>query len=303
MVQKVDPLNVKALDNVTENVSRFDVSRAKLSPSEFRHFADLIYHHAGIRISPDKRTMLESRLNKRLFALKIHSFKQYADYLKADMSGRELTEFTNAITTNKTEFFREAYHFEVLKKDIAARHRSDSVFIWSAACASGEEPYSIAMICDELQQELPGFEGKVLATDIDTQRLAMCESGRYEKERASEIPIQFRHQYVTFSDNPNDDTFEMADVLRRQIKFRQHNLIHFSDKFGIQFHYIFLRNVLFYFPSATGEKVVRSLLSQLQPGGLIFVGLTETLNNMELGIEQVGTSVYKKVAAKGYGDG
>ncbi|CZF80583.1 CheR family methyltransferase [Grimontia marina] len=303
MVQKVDRLFTSQADAAAEGRENFDTSMVRLSSVEFRHFTHLIYHHAGIRISSDKRTMLESRLKKRLYALKIHSFKQYADYLKSDMSGRELTEFTNAITTNKTEFFRGACHFELMRKDIIDQHRSDTIFIWSAACASGEEPYSIAMVCDELQHDNPGFEAKILATDIDTQRLAICESARYEKERLSEIPIQFRHRYTKFSDDPQDDTFHVADILRQQIKFRQYNLVHFSDKFGIQFHYIFLRNVLFYFPPSTAEKVVRSMLSQLQHGGMIFVGLTETLNNLDLGLEQVGTSVYRKVTHRGKSDG
>ncbi|MDD1783207.1 protein-glutamate O-methyltransferase CheR [Enterovibrio sp. ZSDZ35] len=267
-----------------------------LSSQEFTYFAALIFRHAGIKLGAEKRKMLEIRLSKRLRALNLTSFDAYLHVLQQDPSGTELVEFTNAVTTNKTEFFREQYHFDFLVKDILAKRHRESVFIWSAACASGEEPYSIAMVCEEIRRERINFDYRILSTDVDTQRLAMSQEGTYAIDKLGEIPLRYHDKYLCFQNARTEDTFQVAEHVRNYVKFRQHNLIHYPEKYGIQFHYIFLRNVLFYFDRETSEKVVSSLVSQLQPGGLFFVGLTETLQHMDVGIEQVGSSVYQKVA-------
>ncbi|KXF82442.1 CheR family methyltransferase [Enterovibrio coralii] len=282
--------------NAQEKVhTDWQASSANLTVQEFNYFAELIFQHAGIKLGIEKRKMLEIRLSKRLRALNLTSFSDYLCALKRDMGGRELIEFTNAVTTNKTEFFREEYHFDFLHEDILAKRHPESVFIWSAACASGEEPYSIAMLCEEIKRERANFDYRVLATDVDTQRLAMSESGVYAKDKLEEIPQKYIDRYVSRHRFDAAGDIQVSEAIRHYVKFRQHNLIHYPEKFGIQFHYIFLRNVLFYFDRQTSEKVVRALLSQLQMGGLFFVGLTETLQYMDVGLKQVGSSVYQKV--------
>ncbi|WP_028022327.1 CheR family methyltransferase [Enterovibrio calviensis] len=265
----------------------------EMSKQEFDYFSTLIFQHAGIKLEVEKRSMLEMRLLKRLRALKLGSFGEYMRVLKQDTSGIELIAFTNLITTNKTSFFREQRHFNVLREDILKRTRPEKTFIWSAACSSGEEPYSLAMQCEVIKSEQANFDYRILATDVDTQRLDMCALAEYPDEQREDIPKLYQHQYIQRITR-DSDTFTVVERLKQNIKFRQHNLIHYPEKFGIQFHYIFLRNVLFYFPPSTGEKVVRALVSQLQPGGLFFVGLTESLQHMDVGLELVDVSVYRK---------
>ncbi|MEZ8140663.1 protein-glutamate O-methyltransferase CheR [Enterovibrio sp. FF113] len=264
-----------------------------MTQAEFDYFSTLIFQHAGIKLENEKRSMLEMRLYKRLSALKLHTYSDYMRVLQKDTSGVELVAFTNVITTNKTAFFREQRHFNVLRNDILKHPRSEKTFIWSAACSSGEEPFSLAMQCEAIKNERANFDYRILATDVDTQRLEACGLGEYPNEQREDIPPLFQHQFIERSAR-DANTFTVAERLKQNIKFRQHNLIHYPEKFGIQFQYIFLRNVLFYFPRSTGEKVVRALVSQLQPGGLFFVGLTESLQHMDVGLELVDVSVYRK---------
>ncbi|MGF1766775.1 protein-glutamate O-methyltransferase CheR [Enterovibrio makurazakiensis] len=264
-----------------------------MTQQEFTYFSNLIFQHAGIKLENEKRSMLEMRLYKRLNALKLSSFGEYMRVLQQDASGVELIAFTNQVTTNKTSFFREKRHFHFLRDNIINHPRPEKTFIWSAACSSGEEAFSLAMQCEAIKHERANFDYRILATDVDTQRLDMCALGEYPNEEREDIPKLFQHQFTQRVPH-NDSMFMVADSLKRNIKFRQHNLIHYPEKFGIQFHYIFLRNVLFYFPRSTGEKVVRALVSQLEPGGLFFVGLTESLQHMDVGLELVDVSVYRK---------
>ncbi|MGF1708234.1 protein-glutamate O-methyltransferase CheR [Enterovibrio baiacu] len=266
---------------------------AGMTPEEFGFFSALIFEHVGIKLENEKRSMLEMRLYKRLSALQLRSFHQYMQVLQQDTNGTELVAFTNLVTTNKTSFFREQRHFDVLRRDILAQPKTEKTFIWSAACSSGEEAFSLAMQCESIKGEQPHFDYRILATDVDTQRLEMCANAEYTDEQRTDIPTLFQHQFVERVMHKGN-TFTVAERLKQNIKFRQHNLIHYPEKFGIQFHYIFLRNVLFYFPRSTGEKVVRALVSQLQPGGLFFVGLTESLQHMDVGLELVDVSVYRK---------
>lgn len=266
---------------------------AGMTPQEFEFFSALIFQHAGIKLEKEKRSMLEMRLYKRLSALQLRSFQQYMQVLQQDTNGAELVAFTNLVTTNKTSFFREQRHFKVLRRDILAQPKTEKTFIWSAACSSGEEAFSLAMQCESIKGEQPRFDYRILATDVDTQRLEMCANAEYADEQRTDIPTLFQHQFIERVTHKKN-TFTVAERLKQNIKFRQHNLIHYPEKFGIQFHYIFLRNVLFYFPRSTGEKVVRALVSQLQPGGLFFVGLTESLQHMDVGLELVDVSVYRK---------
>nr|WP_241826649.1 protein-glutamate O-methyltransferase CheR [Enterovibrio norvegicus] len=264
----------------------------EMTQQEFEYFSALISQHVGIKLENEKRSMLEMRLYKRLSTLQLRSFRQYMQVLQQD-NGSELVAFTNVVTTNKTSFFREQRHFNVLKHDILTQPRTEKTFIWSAACSSGEEAFSLAMQCEAIKSEHPHFDYRILATDVDTQRLEMCARAEYADELREDIPTLFQYQFIE-REKRNGNTFTLAEQLKRNIKFRQHNLIHYPEKFGIQFHYIFLRNVLFYFPPSTGEKVVRALVSQLQPGGLFFVGLTESLQHMDVGLELVDVSVYRK---------
>lgn len=267
---------------------------SSLSNSAFYYFQSLIFKHAGIHISKDKKGMLEIRLNKRLKALRLTTFEQYKKYLHLDHCGVEIINFINAITTNKTDFFREDYHYKFLKDHIETNHINENYYIWSAACSSGEEAYSLAMLCEEISITHSFFNYSILATDVDTNRLQMASKGIYEKNSIENIPSQLRRKYCSTNKKLANDEYVLADKLKHKIKFRHHNLTHYQKKFAVKFHSILIRNVLYYFTKSVAENVAHTLVSQLQPGGLIFVSLTEKLNFTRLGLIQVGSSVYQK---------
>lgn len=264
-----------------------------VSDNEFRVFSQLILERAGIEIPAEKRSLLEVRLNKRIRALGLKSFAEYLTLLLHEPEGRELTEFTNALTTNTTAFFREEFHFEYLQQHLTSKLTAEDVYFWSAACSSGEEVYSLAMVCEQFAQSHPEFNYKILGTDIDTERLAMCGDAIYDNEKLEEIPNLMQLKYLS-PKSPDKNHFAISSELRRHIKFRQHNLIDYDTSPGISFNYIFLRNVLFYFPKANVQQVVRKLERHLEPGGLLFVGLTESLHHFDTQLLQVAPSVYQK---------
>ncbi|RXJ74021.1 chemotaxis protein CheR [Veronia nyctiphanis] len=274
-------------------------SGSALEGSQTLHHDDFIFFRqyiddiSGISIPEDKQQMMEIRLNKRLRALNLPTFYDYRRYLLNDSSGCENTALINVITTNKTDFFREIYHFEYLKQHFSLHPRHEPIFIWSAACASGEEAYSLAMICEEVSKQHLAFQYRILGTDIDTERLNMCESAQYEIEHDPKIP---RHYYQQYFNQQGDDSSRasIASNLKRNIKFRHYNLTQPKTDVGIKFDVILLRNVLYYFSKPTAESVVSRLLSNLKPGGLLIIGLTETLFHMDLDLTPIGHSIYQK---------
>ena len=163
-----------------------------------------------------------------------------------------------------------------------------------AACSSGEEAYSLAMVCEELRLDYPSFDYRVLGTDIDTEQLRLSESGVYDRSHIVNLPPMHQQKYFEFSGQKNSADIKVGETLRQRVKFRQYNLIKMADNFSIKFNVIFVRNVLFYFSKATVVKIVYNLIDQLEPGGLLFVSLTETVLHMEDQLTCVESSIYQK---------
>ena len=260
-----------------------------------RYLQRLIRNHAGIHIPKEKFSMIEIRLNPRLKALGLRSFKEYANYLIADPFGDELIEFTNALTTNKTVFFREKYHFDFLKSYLEKESPSDMTYLWSAACSSGEEAYSLSIICNLIAFSSPRFNYRILASDIDTNKIETAKKGIYKKNALSNVPKHLIRTYFSKIHEPFENKVIVSEKLKENIKFRAYNLTKKNNNIGISFNYIFLRNVLYYFSDDVVLKVLRSLIKQLNIGGLIFVSLTETLHHLDLGLLPIGSSVYRKI--------
>lgn len=269
------------------------LSIPNLTPGEFNYFRGLLEQQAGIHIVRGKMEMLQGRLRKRLRALDLSSYTQYQSYLQEHAKGEEFQLFVNTLTTNKTEFFREEFHYDYLQKSLQQRQESFPVYIWSAACSSGEEAYSLAILCEELKLELNSFNYRILATDIDTNMLRISETGVYEKDQLAKMPARYQQKYFELCSGPDDPHVRVNARLKRWVKFRQHNLIDYTTAPPIKFNIIFVRNVLFYFPKKTTKKIVQQLAGQLLPGGLIFVSLTESLSSMNTGLIQVGASIYR----------
>ena len=273
-----------------------------LSDSDFKRLRALVYEESGINLSPEKKTMLEIRIRRRLQKLDFSSFADYCKYVfRPEGQEQELIHLIDAVTTNKTDFFREAGHFDYLTgkalPDLAERHGiSRRSLIWSAGCSTGEEPYTLAMVLSEYAEAHPGFQFHVLASDICTAVLDKARRGIFRSELAEPVSSELRRKYFMRSRDPGSDLVRIVPELRARVEFRR---INFMDAdFGLtELHeMIFCRNVIIYFDRPTQLRILRKLVRNLAPGGYFFAGHSESLQGMDLPLAPAGLAVYKKVA-------
>jgi chemotaxis protein methyltransferase CheR len=279
-----------------------EVYEQHLSTRDFQRLSRLIFESSGINIGPAKRTMAESRLQKRMRALAIGSHREYCRYLFSDQGLRdELQEMIDVITTNKTDFFREPHHFDFLYSrgipeltGVESGSGPGMVRIWSAGCSTGEEPYSIAMMLEEYGEKVARVAHEILATDISTKVLRKACLGVYPQDLIGHLPITYKRTYFHRHRDPHQETVRVAPDIRSMVHFRHFNLI--CDDMGTlgQFQLIFCRNVIIYFDNDTKRELLHRLRERLVPGGFLFLGHSETLNGMDLRMEQVGATIYRK---------
>jgi chemotaxis protein methyltransferase CheR len=264
-----------------------------ISDQDFARFQSLLYKIAGIYLAPSKKVLLVGRLAKRLRALGLASFADYYRLVSAPDQGEERQTMVDLLTTNETYFFREPKHFDFLRDHILPHHpRGGSLEVWSAACSSGEEAYTLAMV---LAEALGNAPWAVTASDISTQVLARAQSGHYPLERSRGIPPALLKKYCLKGVREQAGTFLICRELRSRVRFMHVNLIEPLPAIG-PFDVIFLRNVMIYFDQPTKRKVVENLLSRLKPGGWFIVGHSETLNGIiEPGLlTAVRPTIYRK---------
>lgn len=266
-------------------------STRSLSDGEFVQFQSLLRRLAGIHLVPAKKALVCGRLAKRL---KHYDLESYGDYFRLLTSGSEPSETQIALdllTTNETYFFREPKHFAFLRDHVLPLRRPGASFrLWSAACSSGEEPYSLAMLLAEC---LGGAPWEIVASDISTRVLERARSGHYAIERAEHIPAAYLRAYCRKGVGQQEGTFLVAPSLRARIDFRQVNLNETLPQLG-EFDVIFLRNVMIYFEMETKRRVVQRLISVLRPGGHLMIGHSETLNGVSDALRPVSPSMYRK---------
>jgi chemotaxis protein methyltransferase CheR len=266
-----------------------------ITTEEFNLFRNFIYKELGISLSDYKITLLKSRLSKRLKALKLKSFRDYYDFLQNDHTGEEIFMFINAVSTNVTSFFREPNQWEYLEKklpDIIANKKDKKLRIWSAACSSGEEPYSIIIF---LKNHIPDFSSwdiKILATDISQKVLSQAISGEYDTEK---LHVVSKNMLSSSFDKANGSIYRIKSELKNKITFRMFNLVNGDYSiFKKQFDIVFCRNVMIYFDKPTREKVVTNLVNVIKPKGHFFIGSSESLNGHKDDISVVSPSIYQK---------
>jgi len=271
-----------------------------LSKADFDKLRALIYEEAGISLTSDKKTMMEIRLKRRLRNLDIPSLGEYCEHVFT-AAGRkhELVNLIDVITTNKTDFFREAGHFDYLVSkalpDLAQRHGSArKSLVWSAGCSTGEEPYTLAMVLSEYAQGCPGFRFSVLATDISTDVLAKAAKGIYKSEVVKPVPQNLQRKYFMRSRDPQSGLLRVVPELRDLVEFRRLNFM--DDDFGLSElpEIIFCRNVIIYFDRPTQVRLLQKLTRHLAPGGYFFAGHSESLQGMDLPLVPAAPSVYRK---------
>ncbi|HVV87113.1 MAG TPA: CheR family methyltransferase [Kofleriaceae bacterium] len=268
-----------------------ELAGPELAPRDFERLRQLVRHYTGICLAANKQEMVAARLRHRLTALRLPSFGAYHAYLSRGTGGAgERTAFINAITTNKTEFFREPHHFALLRELAAGWQRATPrpLRLWSAACSTGEEPYSIAMALHDLLPP-PRWDVRILATDIDTDVLQHAHAALYKHDRLEGLHGVRRLFEV------DGDRLRVRPELRGRVDFAQVNLAG-NWKLADRFDAIFCRNVVIYFDGETQRRLFARLAEQLLPGGHLFLGHSETLSGLDATFEAVGPTVYRKRA-------
>lgn len=272
---------------------------AAMSDTTFRRLSSLIYDRCGVKLNEKKKSLLEGRLRKRMVCLGLRSFDEYASFLLADHGGSgEMAHMLDAVTTHKTDFFREPQHFEYLTGVALPTMHSEGFLrgrchIWSAASSTGEEPYSLAMVAHDYGLGRTGFLFDVLATDISTQVLEHAEAGIYTESRVLPVPAALRERYVLRSKDRAQKLVRMAPELRACVEFRNLNLM---DPIGLRnfYHVIFCRNVIIYFERKDQINLVRQFHDALVPGGYLFMGHSESLNGFGVPLQQESATIYRK---------
>lgn len=270
----------------------------RLNRRNFEALSRYIYDYSGIKMPESKITMLEGRLRRRLRATGIGSLDDYCEFLfKKDGMAAESTYLIDAVTTNKTDFFREPAHFDYLRDTALPELKAAGVRTircWSAACSTGPEPYSIAMGLDDFADSQRGPSYGILATDLDTEVLAVARKGIYPTELIDPVPEDLRRKYVMRSNDPACRDIRIVPGLRSAIGFAQLNLMSDHYPVGEPMHLIFCRNVLIYFDKTTQRKVVSQLIDCLTPNGCLFLGHSESIAGMDLPVRQVANTVFKR---------
>lgn len=270
----------------------------RISAQNFEKLARYIYACAGIKMPPSKKTMLEGRLRRRQRAVGAETLNEYCEFLFDDFNiDHESQHLINAITTNKTDFFREPQHFDYLREvalpDLVARG-VQTIRVWSVACSTGPEPYTIAMVIDDFAAGRFSLGYTILATDLDTDVLEVAHAGIYPAEIAEPIPPVLRRKYVMGSRDPARSEVRIVPALRRNVGFARLNLMDEHYPVGEPKDMIFCRNVLIYFDRKTQNRVVSQMVDQLAPGGLLFLGHSESIAGHDLPIVQVANTIFKR---------
>ncbi len=263
----------------------------QLSDAEFELFQKLLHKVAGIYLAPTKKVLLVSRLNKRLKAVGCNSFREYYQYVSSGQHPHEQQTMVDLLTTNETYFFREPRHFDFLIDEyLPSRAPGSQLAVWSAACSSGEEPYTLAMV---LADHFGKNNWRITASDISTQVLDKARQGHYSLERAGGIPEQMLKRYCLKGVRAQEGSFLISNELRSRVDFTQINLIESTPTIG-PFDLIFLRNVMIYFDQETKRKVVSNMLPRLKSGGYFIIGHSETLNGITNQLKALRPTIYVK---------
>jgi chemotaxis protein methyltransferase CheR len=257
----------------------------------------------AFRSPPAKKNMLPTWLQQRIDILGMPSIEEYIDQvLDPDIGSGELTNLIDVVTVTDTDFFHEPSHFEYLAREVLpglVQTKGAGVrrplMLWSAGCSSGEEPYTLTMVLSEFAELVPGinFKAQILATDISTQALSKATNAVYEMEKVDDIPIQIKRKYLLKSKDSRRNLVRIVPDLRAMVRFRRLNLM--DDQFGLReaLDVIFCRDVILYFDRHTQERLLKKFCRHLNPGGFLFVGNSETLNNLKTPLVKIAPTIYR----------
>ena len=264
-----------------------------LSDRQFEKVSNIVYRECGITLKCGKEALVRARLTKRLRALKMEKFSEYFRYLESDSGREELGLMIDVMTTNKTSFFRERAHFDFLGETVLPTLSGRRLRFWSAACSSGEEPFSLAMFLLEMMPGLGSQDVKILATDISPTILEKAGRATYEEGMLLGLPSTFIRKYFVKVGNRNSRTYQVSGDVRKMVKIARLNLL---DPWPMKgpFTVIFCRNVMIYFDKQTQQRLVNRFWEMLEPGGYLFVGHSEGMSGVKHKFRYVQPATYVK---------
>jgi len=296
--QQASPIDEKKLKKTMDQSLK--VFRSEMGDEEFKRFSALIQSEFGIKMPPTKKVLLQSRFQKRLRALGMHSYKEYCDYVFSDKGHEnERQHLIDVVTTNTTHFFREPKHWDIMNNivlpDLWGRgigKGGNKLKIWSAGCSSGEEPYTLAMVLSEWAAIKQGFDFSVLATDISSEILQKAMRAIYSMDKVDDVPMQYKKKYMLKS--KTKQLVKMDSILRNKITFQRLNFME-NFKLPEEKDIIFCRNVVIYFDRDTQVVLFNKFCNNLKQGGFLFIGHSESLSGMQLPIKQVAPTVFQRI--------
>ncbi len=275
----------------------------KMTAQDFERLSTFIYNHCGIKMPPAKQTMLEARLQKRLRLKGTSSFREYCDLLfSSNDSTDELVHMIDAVTTNKTDFFREPVHFTFLTETALPEFMASvspssrpPFSVWSSASSTGEEPYTLSIVLSEFGRMNPGFKFSIFATDISTRVLDKATSAIYDESQIAMIPLELKQRYFLRSKDRAKGQVRVAQQIRSTVAFQRLNLM--DQQYPLRegsLDVIFCRNVIIYFDRPTQFALLGRLCRYLRRDGYLFLGHSETVHGFDLPIVRISSTIYRK---------
>ena len=275
----------------------------ELTEAEFARISKLAYTHFGLDLPPGKQGLVTARLSKKIRQLGMRSFKEYYDFVTADASGEALESMVDDLTTNHTSFFREPQHFDLLRKTIFPTLKDrPALHLWTAACSTGEEPYSIAIsLAEEIARDptlarTGGPPIHILASDISTRVLAKARRAVYPAERFAQFDKPLLQRYMLRSTSPGPVSYQIKPEIRAMVEFKHLNLMKSFAALPV-FSVIFCRNIMIYFDKPTQQALVSRLVDHIEPGGYLLIGHSENLNGIDHGLTYIQPATYRKCGA------
>src|SRR5512133_2533740 len=274
-----------------------------LEDKEYQRLSSFILKHFGIKLPPTKKTLLQCRLQKRLKSLNIDNFRDYVDFvLSGGGTHEEVSRMIDAVSTNKTDFFREPVHFDFLRdgglSDYLETTGKNRITIWSAGCSSGEEPYTIAMELKEYSESHASFDFRILATDISDKVLNMAVDAIYDEDKVCVVPSAYKKKYLLKGKNEYARKVRIVPALRSKIEFKKYNLLSADYSSNGSFDIIFCRNVLIYFDREVQYRLLRQFTRSLTTGGYLFLGHSESITGYTLPLQHIRPTIFLKTVTR-----
>ena len=267
-----------------------------INDKQFTRLTEYLKRNFGVNLVK-KRTLIESRLNNYLVKNGFTNYADYLDYAFGDSTGNEITQILNLLTTNYSYFMREWDHFRYFRDrvlpELAPGLRDGDLRTWSAGCSTGQEPYTLAMILSDFQNDRRlKWDAKVLATDISEKALNNANKGVFQADCLKNVPAVWKLSYFN---KISDSEWAVSDKLKKEVIFRRFNLLEEEFPFRKKFHVIYCRNVMIYFTEETKKKLISKFYEATANGGYLFIGQSESLDKNETDYQFIMPSIYKKV--------